>query len=143
MYVCISIYIYIQYLCININILCTEGFEISKPPGSSPNNMWLNVLQFSYVGPTIFHIIEAPIRIPFSGHDSHEMYMDVSENSGTAKASILIGYSIINHPFWGTPIFRNTHIIMWHWWVVSFGGLEFAQLELQHYKVGPYQLYVG
>ena len=24
--------------------------------------------------------------------------------------SILIGFSIINHPFWGTPIFGNTHI---------------------------------
>ena len=22
---------------------------------------------------------------------------------------ILIGFSIINHPFWGTPIFGNTH----------------------------------
>ena len=31
--------------------------------------------------------------------------MDVSENSGTPTSSILIGFSIINHPFWGTPIF--------------------------------------
>ena len=29
--------------------------------------------------------------------------MDVSENRGTTKSSILIGFSIINHPFWGTP----------------------------------------
>ena len=36
--------------------------------------------------------------------------MDVSENSGTPKSSSLIGFSIINHPFWGTPIFGNTHI---------------------------------
>ena len=36
--------------------------------------------------------------------------MDVSENSDTPKSSILIGFSIINHPFWGTPIFGNTHI---------------------------------
>jgi len=35
--------------------------------------------------------------------------MDVSENSGTPKSSILIGFSIINHPFWGIPIFGNTH----------------------------------
>ena len=35
--------------------------------------------------------------------------MDVSKNSGTPKSSILIGFSIINHPFWGTPIFGNTH----------------------------------
>ena len=26
------------------------------------------------------------------------------------KSSNLIGFSIINHPFWGTPIFGNTHI---------------------------------
>ena len=38
------------------------------------------------------------------------MYMDVSENRGTPKSSILIGFSIINHSFWGTPIFGNTHI---------------------------------
>ena len=36
--------------------------------------------------------------------------MDVSENNGTPKSSILIGFSIINHPFWGTTIFGNTHI---------------------------------
>ena len=26
------------------------------------------------------------------------------------KSSILIGFSIINHPFWGTLIFGNTHV---------------------------------
>ena len=41
---------------------------------------------------------------PYLGH------LDVSENSGTPKSSILIGFSIINHPFWGTPIFGNTHL---------------------------------
>ena len=37
--------------------------------------------------------------------------MDVSENSGTPKSSILIGFSIINPPFWGTTIFGNTYVI--------------------------------
>ena len=36
--------------------------------------------------------------------------MDVSENRGTPKSSILIRFSIINHPFWGTLILGNTHI---------------------------------
>ena len=55
--------------------------------------------------------------------------MDVSENSGTPKSSILIGFSIINHPFWDTPIFGNTHIYLllppfpsmasWIWYVTS------------------------
>ena len=39
-----------------------------------------------------------------------DKHMGVSENSGTPKSSILIGFSIINHPFWGTLIFGNTHI---------------------------------
>ena len=29
--------------------------------------------------------------------------MGVSKNRGTPKASILIGFSLINHPFWGFP----------------------------------------
>jgi len=37
--------------------------------------------------------------------------MGVSLNGGTPKSSILIGFSIINHPFWGTPIFGNTHVV--------------------------------
>ena len=40
----------------------------------------------------------------FYGIQQIGMYMDVSENSGTPKSSTLIGFSIINHPFWGTTI---------------------------------------
>ena len=40
----------------------------------------------------------------------HDPHMGVSKNRGTPKSSILIGLSIINHPFWGTPIFGNTYI---------------------------------
>ena len=36
--------------------------------------------------------------------------MGVSLNGGTPKSSILIGFSIINHPFWGTSIFGSIHI---------------------------------
>ena len=37
--------------------------------------------------------------------------MGVSVNSGfSPKSSILKGISIINHPFWGIPIFGNTHM---------------------------------
>ena len=34
--------------------------------------------------------------------------MDVSKNRGTPKSSILIGFSIINHPFWGHTLFLET-----------------------------------
>ena len=42
-------------------------------------------------------------------------HMGVSKNSGTPKSPILIGFSIINHPFWGTPILGNTHIEHVNW----------------------------
>ena len=46
------------------------------------------------------------MKIPPSSH------MDVSEKRGTPKSSILIGFTIINHPFWGFPpiFWFNTHI---------------------------------
>ena len=56
----------------------------------------------------VYIAIYEVIQIFVSVMNSH---MDVSENSGTPKSSILIGLSIINHPFWGTPIFGNTHMI--------------------------------
>ena len=43
-------------------------------------------------------------------NDALFFQMGVSNNRGTPKSSILIGFSIINHPFWGTPIFGNTQI---------------------------------
>jgi len=39
-----------------------------------------------------------------------QFHLGVSKNNGTPKSSILIGFSIINHPFWGTPIFGNIHL---------------------------------
>ena len=38
--------------------------------------------------------------------------MGVSKYRGTHKSSILTGFSIINHPFSGTPIFGNTHMVI-------------------------------
>ena len=38
-------------------------------------------------------------------------HLGVSRNGGTPKSFILIGFIIINHPFWGTPIFGNTHLL--------------------------------
>ncbi len=73
--------------------------------------------------------------------------MDVSKNYGTPKSSILIGFSIINHPFCGTPIFGNTqikhlnHLLSFHkisrstgggrcWWVTwEIGAFEACDTE--------------
>ena len=45
-------------------------------------------------------------------NDNNTMTMGVSKNRDTPKSSILIGFSIINHPFWGTLTIGNTHIVM-------------------------------
>ena len=51
---------------------------------------------------------------------NHLYYMGVSENrGGPPKSSISIGFSIINHPFWDTPVFGKhpytyTHITCSH-----------------------------
>ncbi len=56
--------------------------------------------------------------------------MGVSKNNGTPKSSIFIGFSIINHPFWGTPIFGNTHIYSYFHkgWSKSFHVTTWALL---------------
>ena len=70
-----------------------------------------------------FLVSEKPIRVLIFGVEmvawrdflkhktiSKGVNMGVSENRGTPKSSILIGFSIINHSFWGIPIFGNTHM---------------------------------
>ena len=52
--------------------------------------------------------------------------MDVFEISGTPKSSILIGSSIINHPFWDTPIFGNTQ--MMHIYIFNHINIEYVVL---------------
>ena len=54
------------------------------------------------------------------------MDIGVSNNICTPKSSILIGFSIINHPFWGAPIFGNTHMYMLH--IYMCDRLDFSWL---------------
>ena len=41
---------------------------------------------------------------------SHMIHMEVSDNRRTPKSSSFIGFSTVNHPFWGTPIYGNHHL---------------------------------
>ena len=50
-------------------------------------------------------------RIFFWEVSSAPKHMGVSKNRGTHKSSILIGFSIINHPF-GVPLFLETPILL-------------------------------
>ena len=56
--------------------------------------------------------------------------LGVSKNNGTPKSSILIGFSIINHPFWGTTIFGNTQLNLIL--VVKNSWLLWSLEELEH-----------
>ena len=51
-------------------------------------------------------------RWPSRVKKTHDVEMGVSLNGGTPKSSILIGFSMINHLFLGTPIFRNIQIFV-------------------------------
>ena len=69
-----------------------------------------------------------------------------SKNMGTPKSSMLIGFSIINHPFWGTTIFGNTQLIpektnsqviqvVTFWYPIVGGHLTFERVT-DHYPKG-------
>ena len=62
---------------------------------------------------------------------SYQQQKGLSKNNGkTPKSSILIGFSIINHPFWGTPIFGNTQKLQM--WVFRMSrNFESCQLSMQ------------
>ena len=49
------------------------------------------------------------VRNPGSTHQLR-LVVGVSKNNGTPKSSMLIGFSIVNHLFWGTTIFGNTQL---------------------------------
>ena len=77
----------------------TQVFTIPTPKNSA--------------GQSLPVVEKRPISVVWPSNKTY--YMDVSENSGTPKSSILIGCSIINYPFWGTPIFGNTHIYIYNY----------------------------
>ena len=56
-------------------------------------------------------------------------------NRGTPKSSVLIRFSIINHPFWGIPIFGNTHMFIPNlkdWTLIHPGSTEIPNEETSH-----------
>ena len=60
-------------------------------------------------------------EVPYTYHVGM-FQMGVSKNNGTPKSYILIGFSIINHPFWGTPIFWKHPNLFKRPFVRSFDG---------------------
>ena len=71
--------------------------------------IWPSNVDVKTTGPTVIHSIDI--------HVCMYIHMGVSKNNGTPKSSILIGFSIINHPFWGTIIFGNIHVYTYTYFV--------------------------
>ena len=66
-------------------VVRTEGPKDTLPETNiAPENQWLED------------------EFPFGARPPERCYVEVSENRGTPKSSILIGLSIVNHSFWGT-----------------------------------------
>ena len=64
--------------------------------------------------------------------------MGVSKNRGTPKSSILIEFSIINHPFWGTPILGNPPIYNPFFFRIFVAGYEGAWLDNRAHGHGTF-----
>ena len=89
-----------------IVIIHVAGFCLAKK--ILQTNCWTNGW---ITGPLASRILFEPGHVEnlFVDNDLW-LHLGVSENSGTPKSSILTGFSIRNHPFWGTPILGNTHL---------------------------------
>ena len=69
------------------------GIQEGQPFDSASGQTWEGLLRGKPEMQGCFFVV------PFNLH------LGVSENGGTPKSSIWIGISIINHPFWGPPLF--------------------------------------
>ena len=58
------------------------------------------------------------------------MWVFPKNRGGPPKSSILIGFSIINHPFWGTNIFGNTNVNSLQVCFFDKGGTEYHPVRL-------------
>ena len=93
--------------------LCQKWCASPKFLGSRNRCFWLarNLEKnWTYKRPTLSSSKLKMWRMKHPKSLTDNIYLGVSKNHGTPKSSILIGFSIINHPFWGTPIFGNTHL---------------------------------
>ena len=88
---------------------------LSPWPWNPPFHMAnFNTLWFPDIGipPVLIHFNS---MFPYNGWVNFIVYLWISWNGGTPKSSILVGFSLINHPFGGTPIDGNLHISFPHW----------------------------
>ena len=89
------------------------------------------------LGVTIRSKVSGSFQVESSSHThrkkyAKQLYGCQPKNRGfyPPKSCILIGFSIINHPFWGFSLFLETPI-----WVVFVGNLERLLLYLHDFAI--------
>ena len=91
------------------------------------------VREFSHPQNSLFFGSEKnpPFLVP------NEMFgdMDVSKNNGTPKSSILIGFSIINNPFWGAPFLETPIWLRPDLGVTKCVGVNLYEIQYQAHGV--------
>ena len=112
----LNIYSY-TYICLMFMVNVGKGsyeiwlrcLRITKP--ASQNN--LHSAHRTWGGTLLSKFLWKPMAKIKGSVKTNNIYIGVSENSGTPKSSILIGFSIINHPFLGTSIFWKHPYTPW------------------------------
>ena len=112
---------FLMFLCCLFFFIFSPKWKTTSSPQKDPcsNQPWW-ISSNSPPSPTILRRSQPRFGVENDEVHGYEMKhvgwcmkcMDVSENSGFSSEIIpcLIGFSIITHPFWGSPIFGNTHI---------------------------------
>ena len=114
-----------------ISIPCSEPLMVQKSQGQPPE------LDVRLPKPATLTVDKLPFppSTPKRRKFWKNQHVDVSENSGTPKSSILIEFSIINHPFWGTPIFGNHHVMSCHVRFWCFPLLAKVAVKVWHPRI--------
>ena len=102
---------------------CWDPWDIARNFVWRPHHGLLKLEGMYFHSQVIHQINFSNLPIISKHHESKLMFPKIGN---PPQSSILIGFSIINHPFWGSPIFGNTQMtIPWpvFFWCLG-GGLE-------------------
>ena len=100
--------------------ICSSNWNISPGIQVKRKNIWLST---TYLEPKLTHILEEftpPKKIFWN---SPKKMVNPPRLWMFPKIVVPPNQSIINHPFWGTPIFGNTHIMMNSLIEINGGGV--------------------
>ena len=112
-----------MFFLVSKSCFCWIFSAMTEAPGLSKFSMdfsWSLATAESWMD---FWALKMARKAPW-GKFCRALNMGVSKNRGTPKSSILIGFSLINHPFLGYPYFWKHPL-----WGLSFGIMVTSDLK--------------